>query len=276
MTSECSTGTASTPASAGGGVFTIPAHIPPPPQYCSASCNDLSPTQHALEHSAAAQQGLTRSTSIQHMNPALPQAPHGPPADQHTLPRSSPLQHCLQRSASVERSIPRPIVRQHSGLSRSPPPITTHHGTPVTFALHHPARGHLGVIYSSSVEANLNEQGMHASHGSSATAAHPASIHYVQPHPGLAGDVPMVITSSHGAPMQGANTGQVHMSLGLAPSHLLGVSPAAHARMGTNTMTKSGGAEGVGEPPITHSSPKSRAKHVTWSGGQAHGEESAV
>ncbi|XP_042212137.1 hemicentin-2-like isoform X2 [Homarus americanus] len=265
-TSEGSTGTASTPASAGGGaVFTIPAHIPPPPQYCSASCNDLSPTQHALQHTSAPQHTIPCSSGIQHTLPRSSDnqhALHHAQGSQHSVQRSSPLQHCLQRSSSVERSVGRNLGSQHCLARASPPLRPQHHGTPATFSLQHPA--HPQIIYTTGTDAALQQS------PGVTQAPHPAAIHYVQPHPGLGGDAPSVITTTHMSVPVSHHPVSQHMGLGLAPSHL-GSGP--HPQ---RTLVSQGSIEHTGESPITHSSPKNRAKHVTWTGGPTHGEESAV
>ena len=63
----------SSSSASGGGVFTIPTNIPPPPQYCTGPCGDLSPTQHALQHS------LSSDSTIQHyqsQGPTVEERPH--------------------------------------------------------------------------------------------------------------------------------------------------------------------------------------------------------
>lgn len=229
-------------------MFTIPAHIPPPPQYCSASCNDLSPTQHALQHSGPQHQHHVPCTmGSQHSasRPPVTQHPmHQTQGAHQTLQRSSPLQHCLQRSSSLEQCAGHGLIPQPCVVRASPPMRPQqHHGTPAAISLQHPTRPQ--IIYTTGTDTAMQGQ------------QHPGAIHYVQPHAGLMGDTQLP-------------TGH-HMGLGLVPSHLPGGPPPQQ-----RTLVSQDSIEHPQEPPIIHSSPKSRAKHVTWTGGSTHGEESAV
>lgn len=169
---------------------------------------------------------------------------HHTQGPQQTLQRSSPLQHCLQRSSSLEQCSGHGLIPQPCVVRASPPMRPQqHHGTPAAISMQHPARPQ--IIYTTGTDSAM--QG----------PQHPGAIHYVQPHAGLAGDTQL--PAGH------------HMGLGLAPSHLPGGPPPQQ-----RVLVSQDSLEHAQEPPITHSSPKSRAKHVTWTGGPTHGEESAV
>ncbi|XP_053649826.2 nephrin-like [Cherax quadricarinatus] len=264
-TSECSTGTASTPASTGGGaVFTIPAHIPPPPQYCSASCNDLSPTQHALQHTSGPQYTVSCSSSSQHTLPRSSESLHSlhnSPVIQHTFRRSSTLHHCLQRSSSLDYDAGHTVGSQHCLARASPPPIK-HHGIPATFSFQHPT--HAQIIYTTGTDAALQRP------PETPQVHQPAAIHYVQPHPGVGGDTPPSIATTYmSAPTATLHTSH-HVGLGTIQSQL---GEGAHLQM---TLALQGSTEYRGEPSNINSSPKNRSRHVTWTGGTVHGAESAV
>lgn len=241
-------------------MFTIPAHIPPPPQYCSATCNDLSPTQHALQHTAATQHTISCSSGNQHTLSRSSDSQHSlhhALSSQHSIQRSSPLQHCLQRSSSVERGTG--LGSQHCLARASPPLRQQHHGAPTSFNIPHPQ-----MIYTTGTDVALQQcPGL-------PQTSQPAAIHYVQPHPGLAGELPAGMTAPHaGAASVSHPQAPHHIGVGLAPSQLGG----QHLQ---RTLVSQGSIEHAGEPLVPHCSPKSRAKHVTWTGGASRGEESAV
>lgn len=97
------------------GVFTIPANIPPPPQYCTTPCSELTPAQHSFQHSI--------STTVCRPHPLQQQPPcqsrvagggatlpkHLPHPHFHVNPHHQPLPqtnshlfHTLQRPASSQ------------------------------------------------------------------------------------------------------------------------------------------------------------------------------
>ncbi|XP_071552927.1 LOW QUALITY PROTEIN: uncharacterized protein [Panulirus ornatus] len=166
-TSHCGTTVASGGVASGGVasvVFTIPAHIPPPPQYC---------TQHAPA-------------------PAAPRAPRPrqaplPQVGQHSLQRASPLPHCLQRASSLEGVGLAASGAPQLCLARGSPPTRGHHHAPA----HHPqaaAHHHPQAVYTTGTDAAL----LHPpATGLPQAAPHPAAVHYVQPHPGLGAEPPL-------------------------------------------------------------------------------------
>nr|XP_053647238.1 uncharacterized protein LOC128698835 [Cherax quadricarinatus] len=316
VTSECSTETASTPASAGGGVvFTIPAHIPPPPQYCSTTCNELSPTQHALQHTCGTQNVPQRTSDPQHTIPwpsgsqhTLPrfsESQHSvhPAQDiQHTLQQTSPLQHCLLRTSSMERGEGHTAGSRNCLAGTLLPAHTQHHGTPPTFSLQYPT--HAQIVYTSGTDAVLQHPlGI-------PQVPQPAAIHYVQPHPGLGGDAPPTLTTNQrGAPAAHMYASQ-HIGLGITSSQLgrnslhqksllsqdrieytkkpSNIVPQGSQEYAEETIimasqggiecagVSQGGVEYIEKPSSMHSSPQSGARQVSWTGGPTHGEESAV
>lgn len=116
--SHCSGLMSSTISSNKAGVFTIPANIPPPPQYCTSPCSELTPAQHSLHHSSPAhsmpyqhhtplQQQISESPKMQtfyknsghshfHVNPH-----HQHPTPNHPTHQQQQLQpHCHQQHHS--------------------------------------------------------------------------------------------------------------------------------------------------------------------------------
>ncbi|XP_068230534.1 nephrin-like [Palaemon carinicauda] len=288
MTSECSSRTVSTPTSAGGGVFTIPTHIPPPPQYCSSSCNDLSPTQHVVHHTPPGQSSQQFSvTPAQHIIQQDQTVSH------MSLQRSSPQQYGLRRSASVERCGTRAVITQPCvGSSSSPTHWPLQHGTHVKFSIHQTPHSKLGIIYSTSTDDNIHQQHHHqqisliGSKDGTTPGSSTSIDHYIQPLSGVessCGDpiVGLPCSSSKDISRSSSNiagthhSGAPHLTIGLAPQHLGTTSGSGAMQPQISFVPEQGPGQST-DPPVTHSSPKGRGKHVTWTGGPTHGEESAV
>ena len=74
-----------------GGVFTIPANIPPPPQYCTTPCSELTPSQHSMHHNPSQEPNSGRHCyGQQHLQ------------TQQSTSRSQSDSHCSSTMASQQ------------------------------------------------------------------------------------------------------------------------------------------------------------------------------
>ncbi|XP_068229502.1 uncharacterized protein [Palaemon carinicauda] len=274
MSSECSNSTTSTPAT--GGVFTIPTHIPPPPQYCSSSFNDLTPKEHVVHHTSPSRccswSLATTAQQFTHQDQTISQT---------TLQRSSSQKYRLQSSASAERCGTQAVIAQPcDGNPSSPTHWPLPHGTHVTFSIHENSHSKRGIVYSTSTDENIHHQ-LHppqisvvGSNEGTSAGPNASAIHFVQPLPGV--DV------SYGEPTLGlpCNTACTYSvapntTIGLAPQNLRTTSGNGSTRPQMSFNPEQGLGRST-STTLTQSSPKIKGLYVARTGGSAFGEESAV
>ena len=259
-------------SASGGGVFTIPTNIPPPPQYCSGPCTDLSPTQHALQHSMGGEsqsnaqsfqtqdnQQYSSQTDHIHINEqganmynhqisAPSSTPSATPASSSALPASQSTALPAQLSVAVMSS-PKTVGVITPGAGLDPKHYKTlqqyQQQYPITSQQQH-------MLGSHHCKSTIAEHHPHPimQHRGFSSSIQPSAIHYVEPQPGLTlgystlprtGQASVVVTNEGTSTTVGAYL-DLSVSQNRNPAHVISWSPVQHGH-NANTPQKEDGEE---------------------------------